>query len=646
MSHGRRAIFYAAVAAALLHAPVSGQNLTPQPTESPSGGYELKLPVPLVVEDVVVLDSKENPVRGLKAGDFIVAENGKRVELSSFEEHGPSPAAETANPQQPRALPILPANIFTNLPAVPQSTSLNVLLLDALNTPIEGQLFVRHQMLDFLKSLDPGARVAVFGLGTELRLLQGFTDDPAVLRDAIESRGSAEQSSALLKRRASEDPANPEYDQVFNLMMGNPNVGSQQYMALQNLEAAQDRAALRQRAILTLEAMNELARYLSVLPGHKNLIWFSGSFPLDTLPNDELSAPPSIPTTGTAPSFSAGADPYSLGVDFRDDVRRTSDLMARGRIAVYPVDARGLQPDSSYNSAQYAVNRWQDVHSGPANSVIADMHSRQLPTDPTYAEHDEMDTIAAATGGRAFYNTNGLKDAVQKILGYGESYYTLSYTPTDQKWNGAYRKILIKAGDPNLQTIYRTGYYADDPAAPPSGKSALPLNAMQTAMLHGVPNAIQIRFDAALVPGEKPVDQLTPGGHPDMRLMKAPYMRYTVAFIVDITSVQFTVDENKVHHGQLELASTIYDADGNPANSIMTRVDVGLPDDKFAQVTQQGMMTRQTIEAPANGDYFIRVGIRDTRNDHVGALEVPLKSLKSLEELRKATGGQESAPQK
>ena len=29
----------------------------------------------------------------------------------------------------------------------------------------------------------------------------------------------------------------------------------------------------------TLEALNELARYLGGLPGRKNVIWFSGSFP-------------------------------------------------------------------------------------------------------------------------------------------------------------------------------------------------------------------------------------------------------------------------------------------------------------------------------------------------------------------------------
>jgi hypothetical protein len=317
--------------------------------------------------------------------------------------------------------------------------------------------------------------------------------------------------------------------------------------------------------------------------------------------------------------------------------------MARGRIAVYPVDARGLMADSSMNLAKYAVNHYAETH----NRDAADAASKQLASDQVYAEHDTMNMMAADTGGKAFYNTNGLKDAIDKIMRYGENYYTIAYSLADQKFDGSYRKIVIRSNQrDDLRITYRVGYFADDPYAPPPGKKPLPVTALETAMLHGVPNAIQVLFDTALIPAEKPVDTLSPGGHPDSARMKPPYMSYTVQFIVDIRSVQFTVDANKVHHGSLELASFVYDRDGSPVNSTISKVDMDLPDDRFAQVAQQGALTRQTIEAPASGEYYLRVGICDLSNDHVGALEVPLKSLKSLQDLRSEAAKQNAEPAK
>ena len=610
----------------LAPAPIFAQ-ATPDSTQGPASDtpapntshYEFKVSVPLVIEDVVVLDSKEQPVHGLKASDFSVTENGKPVELRNFEEHvSLSAPAALSRP------PLLGPNTFTNIPQVPQSTSLNILLLDALNTPTAAQALVRLQMLEFLKGLTPGTRVAIFGLGMRLHLLQGFTDDPAVLRTAIETKNRGPRASPLLTERVSQDPSNPGNDAFLDYLWRYTPYGQGANAALQNVLADEATAALRQRTTLTMQGMNELAHYLSALPGHKNLIWFSGSFPLYVLPNDELS------------------DPNSQLNDFRDGVRQTADLMARGRVAIYPVDARELTSDSTFNSAEYAVNHFEEDH----NRAAADLVSKHLESDPVHAEHDTMNMMAAATGGMAFYNTSGLKDAADKIMRYGENYYTIAYEPTNKKFDGIYRKIVIKSGLPDIHISYRMGYYADDPDAVPSKKKGLPLSPEETAMLHGAPDAIQVRFAAAFLPGEAPGDKLTPGGHPDASRMKPPYMSYTVQYAIDIRSLLFTVDGKKVHHASLELASFVYDREGNPINSTLSKVNMDLPDERFGQVAQQGALTRQTIEAPARGEYYLRVGIFDLSNDHAGALEVPLASLKSLQVLRSEAAKQNTEPAK
>ena len=53
-----------------------------------------------------------------------------------------------------------------------------------------------------------------------------------------------------------------------------------------------------------------------------------------------------------------------------------------------------------------------------------------------------MDTIAAATGGHAYYSNNRPSELIDKALEHGESYYTLSYSPQ----NSEFRRV--GAADP------------------------------------------------------------------------------------------------------------------------------------------------------------------------------------------------------
>jgi hypothetical protein len=125
---GSRHICFAAIVLAAV--PLSGQpSLDPSqpPAQEPASAavhhYQLELPVPLVIEDVVVVDAKVQPVHDLKASDFAVTENGKRVEIRNFEAHvSRSIPVAQAEPVKP---PELGVNTFTNVPQIPPAASLN-----------------------------------------------------------------------------------------------------------------------------------------------------------------------------------------------------------------------------------------------------------------------------------------------------------------------------------------------------------------------------------------------------------------------------------------------------------------------------------------------------------------------------------------
>jgi VWFA-related protein len=605
--------------AALLQAQTAPANApkpaAPGPADRGNSKYQLQLPVPLVVEDILVLDHSGNPMHELKAADFTVTENGKQVTVRNFEEHSSS-----SRPAEPVKKLDLGPNVFTNLRRAPIDGSLNILLLDALNTPITDQQYVRQQMLKYLATLDPRTQIAVFGLSTRLYMLQGFTTDPELLRAAIEQKHKGLHASPLLDDPVSGGPVDQMSDTMADMLADDPE-GATIEANLQQFEAVQQTEVARMRTIYTLQAMNELARYLSGLPGRKNLIWFSGSFPLNIFPDDTLQ------------------DPFAAVADFQDDVRKTTDLLARSRVAVYPVDGRGLFTNPSLSAMQSGSNLVRSMRTNPG--AFAANNSKFL--NQTAAEHATMDMIAAETGGKAFYNTNGLKEAVEKAVNYGENYYTISYTPPDLKWDGRYRKISVRSTAPGVHLSYRNGYYADDPAAAIAGNKVLPGSAMTAALLRGGPNATQILFDAFVVPRDETTDKLTTGAEPNSKLMKPPYRTYIVQYLVDLSGVQFTVSTDSVHHGALEFAAMLYTPDGEVVNVAATRLTLTLPQERFDQMMAKGLSAMQSIQAPVKGEYFLRMALHDPNGDRVGALEAPLTGLKTLATLRQQEAGQQGS---
>ena len=132
-------------------------------------------------------------------------------------------------------------------------------------------------------------------------------------------------------------------------------------------EALQNVVRTGLRASLTLNGFDLLARYLVGIPGRKNVIWFSGGFPLDVEPDVNDNDP----------------NPTESVVRNDEEVRKTDNLLTRAQVAVYPVDARS-------NDRPVAEFR-QPEHVEP------DEYRRQHRGDDGH----ERDGVPAADGVRA-----------------------------------------------------------------------------------------------------------------------------------------------------------------------------------------------------------------------------------------------------
>ena len=294
------ALAVAAVAAAQTQqpTPIAKQPAPTSQQPSQSGVATLHSGTQLVVVDVVVTDKNQKPVHGLKASDFTLTEENVPQVVKHFEEHTALTAADATRFP---SLPKFPPGIFTNYTPQPVNGAVNLLLLDALNTPLKDQFYVRQQLLAYLNATPPGTRIAIFGLTSQLTILQGFTSDPAILK-AVTSSKFGKNSPLLPDSVGGNGIQGTTADDMEDMGADANTVAN-----LRQFDAQQQSFQLQVRVKYTLDAMNQLARYLSSIPGRKNLIWFSGSFPISVFPD----------ATGNLP------DPFAVVADYEKEFRDT-----------------------------------------------------------------------------------------------------------------------------------------------------------------------------------------------------------------------------------------------------------------------------------------------------------------------------------
>jgi VWFA-related protein len=572
----------------------------------------LKANAQLVVVDVVVTDSSHRPVHGLTAKDFQLSESGAPQVVKNFEEHTALTAADATRFEP---MPKLPPGIYTNYTPAPASGAVNLVLLDALNTPMKDQAFVRAQLLAYLKATPPGTRVAIFGLTTHLIVLQGFTSDPEVLRRVLD-KGLAKASVLLDDQVGGGGIQNSGADDVEDLNIP----GTEEMVAnMRQFDAENQSFQLQLRAKYTLDAMNQIARYLSGIPGRKNLIWFSGSFPIDILPD----------TTGNLPN------PFAAVASSEDEFRETVSLLGRSQVAVYPIDARGLTM-----SPVFDVTTTRN-YAGPKGQTRMNQDQQKFFSD-TAAEHATMNEMADATGGKAFLNTNGLTQAVASAIESGSNFYTLSYTPTNSARDGKLRKIKIQVEKPGVNLAYRKGYYADDPekvslalkpdAATTEAETPTAMDTLKLAMTRGAPTPGEILIKVGvmpLTPKTQTEDKPAAGNQPSPK-MQGPYRRYSVNCAIEPRDLVFFHASDGKIHADFSVIIFAYNADGAVMNTQHNSAHfVGTLEDVKALFTQ-GIVEHAEISTAAKGEFFLRIAVHDLHRDRYGAVEVATSEVRNV----------------
>ncbi|HEY4009818.1 MAG TPA: VWA domain-containing protein [Acidobacteriaceae bacterium] len=523
-----------------MRGPAVHQNSAPP--QEPTPALTLHAASRIVLADLIVTDAHGNPVHGLTAADFQVFDNGKPQRIASFEEHTDEPTETSAyNAPTPSGTA---TNTFQHLPPI-----LNVVLIDTTNLELPDQIYLRIQLTKFLNNLPAAQPIAVFDRhGDYTVLLQPFTSDRALLQAAV-------------------NRAIPR-------------------IPLNGREYRSDSATLRQ-----------IGAYLIQVPGRKNVLWFSGGstayllYGLSALTaSTSVGPPPSSAAGAAAAAASAPSTPVetpSVG-EGADELREVYDELEAARIAVYPIDARGLTTGG-------------DVALGPQQS--------------------QMIQTAEATGGQAFYNSNSLALVASHILSTDSSSYTLTYSPQNFHYDGKWHNIRIEGRRPGLHLNYRRGYFADQTQQPaPKSRKLNTLFAGDSGPL-AAPDlrSSPLIFKASVHPvstAPSPAAAFIP-----LR-PAAPAAKGTTAFDIDYslsTSTLTSATVDGAPRATVVFAALALDSDGNRIGQAIDRVRFPLTPDSPAR----RLDVEQQIDLP-RGSGFVTVTVWDPASGHIGTLQVPV----------------------
>jgi VWFA-related protein len=622
------------------HVAVAVQATAPPIDSSAAPQITFKSASRVVVEDVVVTDGKGHPVHGLRREDFQLAEDGKAQSVRSFEEFpsasssrpqdgtAPTESTATASSKSSQPSPLanpLPPNIYTNNNSGgPETGSPTIIVLDLLNTPLPDQQNAREQLISFIKKRSEASQMALCSLSSNLRLIQGFTRDENTLVAAVKGKkGGVKappwQSDAGMERSV-------QLARDVALVAGT----SESIRALQRAQNTLDEQKandLDVRMRFTLDAFTQLARYLSGIPGRKNLIWLSGSFPLNIFPNPDVS------------------DYEPVTRDYEFQIKKATNLLAEAHVAVYPVSVKGVETQTMFrasNSGTYDPPAFAGSngpsHPGPSTSIANTSGSLPLSSrmeretrefrETTASEQGTMEQVAAETGGKAFYNSNGIESAIETAVDEGSHYYTLSYTPTNKNYDGKFRKIRVGLEQKGYHVAYRRGYYAVDPDAGSKDTRAPAQRVGVAAMQQGSPQSKQIVFATRVVPMGKPRKVEGQSGNRASKkkggaATPVEMQHYGIDYAVDAAGLRFGATASGTYHAVLSFMITAFSDDDRMVASLVSTATSDLKPANYKDVMTGGFRLHQELDVPVDA-VSLRLGVEDASSSHVGTLEIPL----------------------
>jgi VWFA-related protein len=368
---------------------------------------------------------------------------------------------------------------------------------------------------------------------------------------------------------------------------GSLDLGNAQARQRSNASFEADRTS--ERVFTTLSALSALARAVSSYPGRKNLIWLSGSFPVRLNPtaadNNQLSLGGTSQTNGlqNAPNFPG-------------ELRAAATSLATARIAVYPMDVRGIQT----GGVDIAISAAESASFAGTDKPGAFKDNMNTQSATRFEEHSAMQEMADQTGGELL-NGNDVRRAIGRAIEDGATYYAIAYTPTKSDEGQQFRKIEVKLNRKGVKMAYRPGYFPNGKMDAQQAKT----HPLIVAMQPGVPPSTVIPLTVEVLPPD--------GGNKKTR----------ITYTIDIRGIEFADTPEHRKRAVIDCIAVAFTKEGAPAGQTSNTLDATLPLADYEAALKSGLVVPQELELPP-GQYVLRLGVMDHASQKIGTLDAPL----------------------
>jgi VWFA-related protein len=583
----------------------------PAPAQAPRGPADVHgITAARVAVDLVVRDKKGRLVRDLKASDVEVLEDGAPQDILSIRLVDTGGGARVAP-----ATGAAPAAADPSAPTPDENPLFLAFLFDRLSP--QARRTAHDAAIEWLQRPAPASRqVGVFRIDQRLDTLKSFSNDTAAARQAVDlilesapssfaSKSDRERLRALRQSMLAigdPDRAGPKggspaavpgplpadssglevarsMDALRGSQPGTLGDHSAAYGLLRVESAmleAMEALERDQQGLTTVNSILALVNGLKNAPGRKAIVFFS----------EGLVLPPRA----------------------AEALRSVVSEANRGAVTIYAADAAGLRTVSSASetrrdlaSVSQVLENRDSARPGELLKAI-ERNEDLLRSDP----QSGLSALARQTGGFLVSDTNAIARSLQVAEEDLSAYYLLEYAPSNELWDGRFRRIEVKVRQPGAHVQARQGYFA---AKTPMPTPLLAYEAPVLAALELAPRSKDVTFAAAALRMPDLADE------------------YAVPIVVDVPGDAPTLvpdEKQKRYQQDFTVLVLVRDGTGRVLRKLSRRVATGGALDKADEARKGRLLVLRETWLPP-GLYTVEVAVQDAPSGRLGVQRIPLE---------------------
>jgi VWFA-related protein len=558
----------------------------------------------------VVIDRKGKIVENLKKEDFELLENEQKKEINFFSIAQEAPEkkqitipAEKSNSEGKEAVKSGGTALEDKAHELSRANNplrYALLFADTMHLSFENLNRVKQALRSFIdEKLTDQDMVALATSSGTLGIAERFGRDRTLLHNAVEQIHMGPINSAsLFSPRLAVDVLNANMHalrlaiEILDLHKRQRDNDACNMMVARAVSYAKqvldDNSYNRTN---TLNILKEYSEQMMNLPGKRMIVFFSDGFTLQD-------------------RFGGGSR--------TDEIQAAISRAVRSGVAIYTIDAKGLQPPSiidasrrmpstDSNRPEYEPNKDDDPRCHLPLPGELELYENMREQE----ELNGLSALATETGGKLFQNSNDLKDGLWKAYDANRFYYVLSYYLPQENDSHKFRNITVRVRNhPEYKVLAPKGYM-------PSGIIAhLEDDATKTPQQRLLKAMNSIR----------PKTDFDVSARADFLESEADEKQVSLNVYFEGNKFTYDIDDDFLNVVKMEIIYAIQDSAGRKVDAISTKVEGRLIEERMAQAEKYGYNYSHRLMLKP-GLYQAYIGVREEGSDRMATavawVEVP-----------------------